>query len=85
MYDSDRKYLDELIGKHLFSKTQFEHDSPPNNIEQSANKPSNPKTENNPKPENNLENNPKTQESFCGNCGASKAKEHDFYKVWTTK
>ena len=76
LYDSDRTYLDELIEKHLFANTQSEYDSSSNNTEQSTKE--SPKIENNPKSENISENHPKTQESFCGNCGVSKDKEHDF-------
>jgi hypothetical protein len=78
LYDSDRKYLDELIEKHLFSKTKSDHNYSPKTTKQSTKELSNPKIEDEPKSKSNPENEPKAQESFCENCGASKAKEHDF-------
>jgi len=74
LYDSDRKYVEELTKKHLFSK-ELTDDIP--KVEQTTTKEELPTETTTDSPtETTIE--PTSQGSFCANCGASKSKENDF-------
>jgi len=67
LYDSDRKYLDELIEKHFFSNEK--NDDVPK-VETSATIKEELSDE--------IQTETPSQESFCGNCGSSKGLENNF-------
>jgi hypothetical protein len=76
LYDSDRKYIDDLTEKHLFSKEI--PDDTPKVEEKPTIKEESPKKEEPKVSPTEIPNKTTSQGSFCGNCGASKAKEQDF-------
>ena len=75
LYDSDKKYVDDLIEKHLFSKVP--NDSP--KVEQTTTiKEETPQKE---EPKDTPVETPKettSDGSFCGKCGASKKQDQNF-------
>jgi hypothetical protein len=75
LYDSDRKYVDELIEKHLF-KNEDTDDSP---IEQTATiKEESPKKEEPEDIHTETLTETTSEGSFCGKCGASKKQDQNF-------
>ncbi len=68
LYDSDRKYVEELTKKHLFANEELYDDIPqtkePEIIEEKLPEPDTSEVT--------------SQGTFCGNCGASKGQDQDF-------
>lgn len=74
LYDSDRKYVDDLIEKHLSNKTDDE--TPKIEKNETIQEELSDKIPNDSPDE--IPTETSSNESFCGNCGASKDKENKF-------